>query len=169
MFKRKLLKWLFRSDPELCADVFCEDFVGLVAKRSMDNNALRFLQKNSGQMEPWLLWMNHQLQKEQAMYGQKLRGPGFYEGAMFILKLLYVKTCRYVPKKSYDLPGTKNINDPAKEVLAFTQGIREKYAQESRTKTKADEVQFASEDKNSQNSESPQSAEAEYGTETTEV
>jgi len=123
--KIKILKWLFKSDPELCAEVFCEDFVGIVPRRSVDLNSLRFLAKNAAQMEPWILHMNHQLQREQTLWGKKLRNPGFYEGAMFILRLLYTKVVRYVPKKTTEPTIVKTISDPIEGVEAFENGLKD--------------------------------------------
>ncbi len=127
MFKEKLLQYLIHTDPELCAEVFCKDFIGIVPTRMVDSRALEFLRKNSVQLEPWILSMNHSLQREQTLYGKKLRNPGFYEGAMFILRLFYTKVNRYVPQKITPTGETNKPSiDPLAEVEAFEKGFKEK-------------------------------------------
>lgn len=143
MIKEKILRYLIKHDPELCAEIFAQDFVGIVSSRTVDNNALRFLTKYSSQLEPWILSMNHTLQREQTLYGHKLRGPGFYEGAMFILKIFYTKVGGYVPKSTITKPEVKTtINDPISEVEAFEQGFKEKdNGQEKFSEGESGEVQ----------------------------
>lgn len=76
------------------------------------------------------------------MYGKKLQNPGFYEGAMFVIKLLYNKVIHYAPKRNEEPAPILTKVDPLEGVTAFAQGMKKgkNYGQESSAETETVEV-----------------------------
>lgn len=123
--RKKILLWLWGKYPHLVIDVLLEDFLGIIPKKDVDKSALDFLANNSKQFEPWLMQMAYHLQRENIIHRQGLRKDDFYNGALFIIRLLYSATIKEIPMNLPMTEKAEEIKDPQGDVDTFLSKMKE--------------------------------------------
>ena len=109
----------------MIVDILLQNFLGIMPSKPVDISAMDFLARNRSAFEPWLINLAYTLQRENISQRERLHKDEFYNGSLFVIRLLYSLTNKDLPVLFPKQVNPEQNKNPQGDVDSFLTGMKD--------------------------------------------